>query len=90
VQLPEAYERLIIDAVHGDATLFIRRDEAEAAWSLISPILDSWTTNAEVPMRYEPGNLGASLRRRIDRARRTALAGAIDVWVTGCANELQI
>ncbi|MDA0839804.1 MAG: glucose-6-phosphate dehydrogenase [Planctomycetota bacterium] len=40
---PEAYERLLLDVMLGDATLFMRRDEVEAAWSFITPILDGWS-----------------------------------------------
>ncbi len=39
---PEAYERLVLDALTGDGTLFIRGDEAEASWELCTPVLDSW------------------------------------------------
>ena len=39
---PEAYERLILDALAGDGTLFIRGDEAEHSWGLLSPVLDEW------------------------------------------------
>ena len=39
---PEAYERLILDSMVGDSTLFIRGDETEASWGLISPILENW------------------------------------------------
>lgn len=39
---PEAYERLILDAMGGDATLFARRDEVEEAWKFVDPILDAW------------------------------------------------
>src|SRR5687767_9032920 len=39
---PEAYERLLLEAISGDATLFIRRDEVEAAWSIIDPIREAW------------------------------------------------
>jgi glucose-6-phosphate 1-dehydrogenase len=40
--LPEAYERLLLDALRGDATLFMRSDELEAAWEFVTPILDAW------------------------------------------------
>jgi glucose-6-phosphate 1-dehydrogenase len=40
--LPEAYERLLLDALRGDATLFMRSDEVEAAWEFITPILEAW------------------------------------------------
>jgi glucose-6-phosphate 1-dehydrogenase len=39
---PEAYERLLLEAVAGDATLFIRRDEVETAWSIVDPIRKAW------------------------------------------------
>ena len=39
---PEAYERLLVDAIVGDSTLFIRGDETEASWKLVTPILESW------------------------------------------------
>lgn len=39
---PEAYERLLLDAMSGDATLFIRRDEVETAWSLVDPVREAW------------------------------------------------
>ena len=39
---PEAYERLLLDVMAGDATLFMRRDSVEASWKWISPILDRW------------------------------------------------
>jgi glucose-6-phosphate 1-dehydrogenase len=39
---PEAYERLILDVMAGDATLFMRRDGVEAAWQFVMPILNHW------------------------------------------------
>jgi glucose-6-phosphate 1-dehydrogenase len=41
-QSPEAYERLILDAMRGEATLFTRNDEVDAQWSIIDPILQAW------------------------------------------------
>jgi len=46
---PEAYERLLLDAIEGDATLFIRRDEVEAAWSIVDPIRQAW---ADQPLAH--------------------------------------
>jgi glucose-6-phosphate 1-dehydrogenase len=40
--LPEAYERLLLDALRGDATLFMRSDELAAAWEFVTPILEAW------------------------------------------------
>ena len=50
---PEAYERLILDVVRGNATLFMRRDEVEAAWAWIEPILEEWQ-RADVPANLYP------------------------------------
>jgi glucose-6-phosphate 1-dehydrogenase len=55
---PEAYERLIHDALVGDATLFIRSDEVDAAWQVVQPILDAWSSDPSAPARYEPGTWG--------------------------------
>jgi len=40
--LPEAYERLLFDALRGDSTLFMRSDELQAAWEFVTPILEAW------------------------------------------------
>ncbi len=50
---PEAYERLLLDAMSGDATLFARRDEVEAAWSFIDPIEEAWHAPKGSPPLYE-------------------------------------
>ena len=56
---PEAYERLILDAIIGDSTLFIRGDETEASWKLISPILESWQSLGSHGLaRYAAGSWG--------------------------------
>ncbi len=44
--LPEAYERLLLDALRGDATLFMRSDELDAAWEYVTPILEAWRGQA--------------------------------------------
>ena len=55
---PGAYERLLLDVVRGDATLFMRRDEVETAWTWVEPILAEWR-NAEFPMSsYVAGSWG--------------------------------
>ena len=46
---PEAYERLILDAMRGDATLFTRNDEIEALWGIIDPILTAWHEDTDDP-----------------------------------------
>jgi glucose-6-phosphate 1-dehydrogenase len=57
-QSPEAYERLIMDTMRGDATLFARNDEVEAAWSIVDPILEAWKTTPGPLPQYEPGTPG--------------------------------
>jgi glucose-6-phosphate 1-dehydrogenase len=56
-QSPEAYERLILDAMRGDATLFTRNDEVDAQWSIIDPILQAWEAG-HPPSEYEAGSPG--------------------------------
>jgi glucose-6-phosphate 1-dehydrogenase len=58
VEAPEAYERLIYDAMIGDQTLFIRGDEAEAAWAVIDPIEEGWRQSKKPPEPYAPGSWG--------------------------------
>ena len=72
-QSPEAYERLILDAMRGDATLFTRNDEVEAQWRIIDPILESWEKGDE-PLADLPGRLTRSPRRRT-RSSPPATAG---------------
>jgi glucose-6-phosphate 1-dehydrogenase len=56
---PEAYERLILDAMRGDATLFTRNDEIEALWGIIDPILTAWHEDTSSPVpQYESGSAG--------------------------------
>jgi glucose-6-phosphate 1-dehydrogenase len=54
-QSPEAYERLILDAARGDATLFTRNDEIEALWGIIDPILTGWREDTTSPIAQYPG-----------------------------------
>jgi glucose-6-phosphate 1-dehydrogenase len=58
IEPPEAYERLIFDAMTGDQTLFIRGDEAEAAWAVIDPIEQGWQQSKTPPQEYAPGSWG--------------------------------
>src|SRR5438270_1172157 len=63
---PEAYERLILDAMRGDATLFTRNDEIEALWGIIDPILAAWheDTESAIP-RYKSGSAGPRQAQRL-------------------------
>ena len=57
--IPEAYERLILDALNGDMSLFTRGDRAELAWELLDPILNAWHTPGGPDLfPYEPGRWG--------------------------------
>ena len=56
---PEAYERLLLDVMAGDPTLFMRRDAVEAAWRWVMPILDRWAAQADAPLpTYKAGSWG--------------------------------
>ena len=56
---PDAYERLLLDVIRGDPTLFTRRDEVEAAWTIVQPILDVWgEPTAPAPFPYAAGSWG--------------------------------
>jgi len=55
---PNAYERLLVDAMRGDATLFARRDAVEYAWAFITPILEALENDASPRPVYEPGSAG--------------------------------
>ncbi len=72
--LPEAYERLLLDALQGDAALFARSDEIEVAWRLVDPL------TAEAPPEfYTPGSWGPA-------AASALLAQARREWSTGCGS----
>ena len=76
VRNPDAYERLVLDVVRGDQTLFMRRDEVEAAWIWIDPILNAWAESNELPKPYTAGTWGPSAAiALIERDGRTWLDG---------------
>jgi glucose-6-phosphate 1-dehydrogenase len=56
--LPDAYERLLLDTVTGDASLFTRADEVETAWAIIDPIIQAWEAGKEPLALYKPGTWG--------------------------------
>jgi glucose-6-phosphate 1-dehydrogenase len=70
---PEAYERLILDAMRGDATLFTRNDEVEALWGIVDPILEAWAqdTTSEITT-YPAGSPGPT--------EAEALLGGDRIW----------
>jgi glucose-6-phosphate 1-dehydrogenase len=72
-EAPDAYQRLLLDLMLGDPTLFIRADEAEGAWSILEPLMRAWSEKGggcDLP----GGNLGTRRGRGAPRARRTTVA----------------
>jgi glucose-6-phosphate 1-dehydrogenase len=65
---PEAYERLLLDVMHGDATLFMRRDAVEAAWRWVMPILDHWSHQNGTLPTYPAGDWGPAEADRLIEA----------------------
>ncbi|MDO9154432.1 MAG: glucose-6-phosphate dehydrogenase [Paludibacter sp.] len=58
-KISEAYERLLLDAMIGDSTLFARADAVKASWKFVDPILEAWKNNPEIPLYfYESGTWG--------------------------------
>jgi glucose-6-phosphate 1-dehydrogenase len=55
---PDAYERLVMDVIRGNQTLFMRGDEVEAAWAWTDPIIAGWQARGDVPKPYESGSTG--------------------------------
>jgi glucose-6-phosphate 1-dehydrogenase len=64
-QSPEAYERLILDAMRGDATLFTRNDEVEAQWEICDPIVRQWKKMPGPLPQYEAGTQGPEEANRL-------------------------
>ncbi len=56
--VPDAYERLIMDVIRGNQTLFMRGDEVEAAWAWTDPIIQGWESRGEKPQGYDAGSTG--------------------------------
>jgi glucose-6-phosphate 1-dehydrogenase len=58
-ETPDAYERLLLDAMVGDPTLFIRSDEVDQAWQIVDPVLQTWHGERSVPLAgYAAGTWG--------------------------------
>ena len=56
--VPDAYERLIMDVIRGNQTLFMRGDEVEAAWAWADPLIASWEDRGDKPVPYDTGSTG--------------------------------
>lgn len=57
-EVPDAYERLIMDVIRGNQTLFMRGDEVEAAWAWADPVIQGWEARGDRPQGYDPGSSG--------------------------------
>ncbi|MCH7997711.1 MAG: glucose-6-phosphate dehydrogenase, partial [Chloroflexi bacterium] len=76
--IPEAYERLLQDALDGDASLFIRSDHIEEAWRVVDPLLAAWEgADSPPPHLYDPGSWGPD-------AADDLLARDGRSWIRGC------
>ncbi len=76
--MPEAYQRLLLDALNGDASLFARADEVETAWGIIDPILNAWRERAQPPMENYEHVCGAPSARHAGCGAKAA-SGSICV-----------
>ena len=72
-RFPDAYERLLMDCVRGNPTLFMRRDEVETAWSWVEPIIEAWDDQPRDPPPLPRRRLGPHRGDRPHRARRPHL-----------------
>ena len=80
--LPEAYERLLLDAIHGDASLFARSDEIERSWALVDPLIREWEGQRSEPLLYAPGSWGPSESDGF-------MAKDERSWLLGCAENAE-
>jgi len=61
VESPDAYERLLLDAMLGEPALFTRHDETEASWAFVTKLIESWSDGDSMPMHtYRAGTWGPS------------------------------
>jgi glucose-6-phosphate 1-dehydrogenase len=65
VDVPEAYQRLLLDCMVGDQTLFARFDGVEVAWQLLTPVLEAWQNGDSAPYQYPAGSCGCSQTDRL-------------------------
>lgn len=83
LSIPEAYERLLLDVIKGDASLFTRSDAIELSWELIDPILEGWESSFAPPLSfYESGTWGPSEANHL-------IAHDGFHWVYGCGHDYE-
>ncbi|HER07997.1 MAG TPA: glucose-6-phosphate dehydrogenase [Bacteroides sp.] len=79
-KLPEAYQRLLLDCMQGDSTLFSRKDTVEAAWKFVDPILSAWDNDPSIPLHeYPVGTWGPD-------AAEQMIEGDVFTWRYPCRN----
>ncbi len=83
--LPEAYERLLLDVMRGDSTLFTRSDEVEAAWRILAPVQQRWAEDSSFPMgSYLPDSWGpAEADDLMPEGKRWADHRIAKIWQSG-------
>jgi len=78
--LPDGYERLLLDALQGDASLFTRSDEVDRAWELCDPLLTAWESQADASLAfYDPESWGPAEADRL-------LVRDGHAWTIGCGD----
>ncbi len=81
IAVPEAYERLLLDVMRGDSTLFTRSDELEAAWKFVDPLLNAWENPKHQPQLYSAGSWGPNeadqLLQRTGRSWRIPVVNGV-------------
>ena len=80
IKLPSGYQKLILDCMLGDSTLFIRADAVEACWKFIQPILDAWKKYPEIKVYGYPGGTWGP------ECADDLIAGKDFVWRYPCKN----
>jgi glucose-6-phosphate 1-dehydrogenase len=79
-RIPEAYQRLLLDCMQGDSTLYARGDAVEAAWEFVDPILETWKENQRIPLHgYPCGTWGPELADQM-------IEGEEHTWRYPCKN----
>ena len=78
MELPDAYERLILDAMLGDQTLFTRSDEVEEQWAIVDAIVAAWARDRPAFPNYAAGTWGPVAADELMRARRQGVADGIE------------
>jgi glucose-6-phosphate 1-dehydrogenase len=81
ISLPDAYDRLLLDALKGDASLFARSDGIEASWRIIDPVIEAWEKGEKAPPlhTYEKGSWGP-------KAADELLAAGGHKWRLSCGS----